>query len=564
MATMSIDKTNFEEHLKKLKHDYAQQLPQKIDALMADWKSLQQQWTTEKIITLHRNIHSLIGSSGTFGFIELSKKARKLEILLKEMQTQTTYTSDQTGSITAFLDELVILTKQSLTPSARDSNTHMTTEPKTQDVIHEVTQDHHGYTAQTSPVIYYLDDDIAASLILIENLSAYGFKATHFQHSKELLAAIAQTPPALVLFDLIMPELSEVKVFELIKDLTKKAIKVFLLSSKADFNSRLSAVRAGANAYIVKPADVPALINTIRSELNLNIQKKAHILIIDDQENILEHYSALLCAAGMSTAFTNNPLETLEKLEQQRPDLILLDINMPLVNGYELAGVIRQFEEYQSIPILFLSAETSTEKKSSLLEIGSDDLLSKDMPPLEFVRQVRSRVERAKILSSFMYEDSLTGLLNHAQIQMAAERALSQAKRYKRSCSIAMIDIDNFKYVNDTYGHQTGDKVLKALAQLLQQRLRTTDYIGRYGGEEFMLVLPETAIQDAGNIVNELRKAFKAIEFIEAQQTFTVSFSAGIAENRDEETTTTLIQRADAALYRTKTSGKNRVCVQFQ
>lgn len=560
MATMSADKNNFEEHLKKLKNEYAQQLPQKITALIADWQSLQQQWTTEKAINLHRNIHSLIGSSGTFGFIELSKKARELEVQLKEMQTQSSISIQQASSIATLFNELTKLSSHSLnTPSGA-----LTDAMSTQLNIQEISQNPQPYPTNQSPVIYYLDDDLAASMMLIDNLSAYGFKATHFQRSKELLAAIANTPPALVLFDLIMPDLPEAKVFDLIKDLTQKGIKVFLLSSKADFNSRLSAVRAGANAYVVKAADIPALINTIRSELNLNIQKKAHILIIDDQESILEYYSALLTAAGMSAAFTNNPLEILEKLEQHRPDLILLDINMPLVNGYELAGVIRQFEEYQSIPILFLSAETSTEKKSSLLEIGSDDLLSKDMSPLEFVRQIRSRVERAKILSSFMYEDSLTGLLNHAQIQMAAERALSQAKRYKRSCSIAMLDIDNFKYINDTYGHQTGDKVLKALAQLLQQRLRTTDYIGRYGGEEFMLALPETAIQDAGNIVNELRKAFKAIEFIEAQQKFTVSFSSGIAENREEETTTTLIQRADAALYRAKTSGKNRVCVQFQ
>lgn len=556
---MNIDKNNFEDHLKKLKSQYAQQLPQKISALIPEWESLQQEWTKEKATLFHRNIHSLIGTSGTFGFIELSKKARELETQLKGMQTQTTITSTEVVSINAHIAALVALAKQSHTPSTQ--NTNMT---KVDANIEEIIQDQQDSFTSISPLIYYLDDDIAASMVLIENLRAYGFKATHFKHSTELLAAIEQATPTLVLFDLIMPDLSEQKVFELIQRLTQKSIKVFVLSSKADFHSRLAAVRSGANAYIAKPADIPALINTIRNELNLNIQKKAHILIIDDQENILEHYSTLLLAAGMGVSFTNNPLETLEKLEQHRPDLILLDINMPLVSGYELAGVIRQFEEYQSIPILFLSAETSNEKKSSLLELGSDDLLSKDMPPLEFVRQIRSRVERAKILSSFMYEDSLTGLLNHAQIQLAAERSLAQAKRYKRSCSIAMIDIDDFKHINDTYGHPTGDKVIKALAQLLQQRLRNTDYIGRYGGEEFMLVLTETAIQDAGNIVNELRKAFKAIEFIEKEMTFTVSFSAGIAENREEETTTTLIQRADAALYRSKTSGKNRVCVQFQ
>ncbi len=557
---MSTEKNNFEEHLKKLKSDYAKQLPGKMDALILEWKSLQEEWTQDKITIFHRNVHSLIGTSGTFGFIELSKKARELEIITKGLQTPEMPAPHITHSIEPLLHTLIAFVKAATQPPAPTINSDLTAD---EGKFKEITNEKSDIQSSSSPVIYYLDDDIAASMVLVENLSAYGFRAKHFKNSKELLTAIQEETPSLVLFDLIMPDLQENDVFDLIHDLVEKDIKVFVLSSKKDFHSRLAAVRSGAHAYIVKPADTPSLINSVRTVLNLNIQKKAQILIIDDQESILEYYNALLVAAGMGVSFTNNPLEILEKLENNRPDLILLDINMPVVNGYELAAVIRQFEEYQSIPILFLSAETSAESKSSLLEVGSDDLLSKGMPPIEFVRQIRSRVERAKILSSFMYEDSLTGLLNHAQIQLAADRALAHCKRYKRHCSIAMIDIDNFKQINDTHGHQTGDKVLKALAQLLQQRLRVTDYIGRYGGEEFMLVLSETTVQDAGNIVNELRKTFSAIEFIEQQHVFSVSFSAGIADYKERETATQLIQRADQALYRSKSGGRNRVCIHY-
>lgn len=560
---MTTEKVKLDDYLKKLKKDYAQQLPKKMEDLTAEWQLLQQAWNKDNTITFHRNIHSLIGTSGTFGLIDLSKKARELETLLKTAGIEQPFLPQDSEQISQLLNELTVL---AITPTENPNPTAIKTMANNASVDNpaEVPAKKQRNQEAVAPLIYYLDDDVAAAIVLVENLNAYGFKSTYFKSSKELLTQIEQQPPSLVIFDLLMPDLTEAKVFELIRQLIKKKIKVFILSSKQDFQSRLAAVRSGANAYIVKPADVPSLINSIRNELHLNLQKSAKILIIDDQETILEYYSSLLSAADMSVSFTNNPLEILEKLEQNRPDLILLDINMPLVTGYEIAAVVRQFEEYQSIPILFLSAETSTEKKSSLLEIGSDDLLSKDIPPLEFVRQIRSRVERAKILSSFMYEDSLTGLLNHAQIQLAAERTLAASLRYKRHCSIAMIDIDNFKNINDSYGHQTGDKVIKALSQLLQQRLRNTDYIGRYGGEEFMLVLPETSVENGGNIVNELRKAFSAIEFMEQRSTFSISFSAGIAESREKESLTTLIRRADEALYRAKNDGKNNVCIHDQ
>ena len=234
---------------------------------------------------------------------------------------------------------------------------------------------------------------------------------------------------------------------------------------------------------------------------------------------------------------------------------------MPIVKGDELAAVIRQYPEYQSIPILFFSGDAHMDQKTQLLEIGSDDLLQKGMPLSELVSQIKSRVERAKILSSFMYEDSLTGLLNHGQIQLAAERTFAITRRHKRTCSFVMMDLDNFKAINDTWGHQTGDKVIKAFSQLLQQRLRPSDYTGRYGGEEFMLVLPETSLEDAGNLANELRKSFAQIDFIEGSQKFNVTFSAGVADNSHCQSASDQIRKTDNALYKAKTSGKNKVCM---
>jgi diguanylate cyclase (GGDEF)-like protein len=571
---MNTTNLSLEENLRRLKTQYATQLPGKITAIMDDWKKIKETWREgtwgkatweqETLTLLHRNIHSLIGSSGTFGFTALSLQARALETALKPfikappkdenlsdiyqlIEDKLQGLLDLTVEITGEIPELISIVEK----EKKDAHSDFIDITSSKDIS----------SFFDSTVIYYLDSDLNASTSLIENLTAYGFTIEHFTEPMGLLEKIREVTPSLVMLNLFLSDYSEAWIFNLSKQLSEKNIKVFILSEKNDFDYRLSAVRASANSYIVKPVDVPALVNSIRSELNINTARPPYILLVDDQPSILDYYSNVLAASGMKVDVSDNPLDVLDRMEKYRPDLIVLDINMPVVRGPELAAVIRQFPEYHSIPILFFSSDMQSEQKTELLEIGSDDLLQKGMPIAELVGQIKSRVERAKILSSFMYEDSLTGLLNHAQIQLAAEKHFMTAKRHKRKACIVMIDLDNFKSVNDTWGHQTGDKVIKAFSQLCQQRLRFSDIIGRYGGEEFMLVLPETDISDAGNLINELRKAFYNLEFIEREVSFRVSFSTGIAESTHCESVTDQIRKADEALYRAKNGGKNKVCL---
>jgi diguanylate cyclase (GGDEF)-like protein len=560
-------KPTFEENLKRLKDQYAVQLPEKIKAVMDDWIRIKNTWEQEVITRLHRNVHSLIGTSGTFGFSALSTQARELETALKpftQASPQSTDLPEIYRLIEQKLQKLLDLLDQINSANGIDSNITDNINITDSKSFIDVKNSKDSSNLLDKTLIYYLDDDLASSAALAENLNSYGFTTEHFREPLSMLERIREQPPALVILDLIIPDFSESWVFNLSRQLTEKKIKTFILSGKKEFDYRLSAVRAGASCYIVKPANIPSLVNNIRAELNINPFKPPHILLVDDQDSILDYYSTVLAAAGMKVDVSDNPLDVLDRMEKHRPDLIILDINMPIVKGNELAAVIRQFPEYQSIPILFFTNDTGTVQKTDLLEIGSDDLLHKGMPIAELVRQIKSRVDRAKILSSFMYEDSLTGLLNHAQIQLAAEKNYALANRHQRLSSIAMIDLDNFKTINDTWGHQTGDKVIKAFSQLLQQRLRASDIIGRYGGEEFMLVLPETSVNDAGAAVNEIRKMFQNIEFYAGTEKFQLSFSAGIAEASHSKSVSEQIRKADEALYRAKTSGKNKVCMSLQ
>lgn len=560
---MTTGKITFEQKLAALKAEYKLQIPKKLADIGEDWNKLIEQWSAETFSILYRNVHSLIGTSGTFGFTELSRSARALEIALKPLlQTPAEPLKDDkklVGLINSNIHQL-----STLLEAIQRADTHSADVSDTAKLREQLSVHNEPEITNNNTLIYYLDDELTRPGLLVDQLSSYGFKVVHFLRMQDFLSALEKEKPSLALLDLILPDVDEAYIFLQAKIMYNAGIKVIFLSGKDDIESRLAGVRAGAQAYLSKGTDVPRLVEIIRRALRLRVTTPARVLIVDDQDSVAQFYGNILTQAGINTTVTTNPFNILTLMQDCVPDLLLLDFNMPNINGDELGAIIRQHEQYQSIPMLFLSAEVNAERKTCLLEIGSDDLLLKGMPPEELVRQVKSRIARAKTLSSMMYQDSLTGLLNHAQIQLAAERVFSNCKRQKTISCIAMIDIDNFKKINDNYGHLTGDRVIKALANILEQRFRLTDYIGRFGGEEFMLVLPDININEAATLLNNLRKAFAAIEFNEDASKFTVSFSAGIAESSGMNSFMRQIKCADEALYRAKTRGRNLVCVNLK
>lgn len=161
-----------------------------------------------------------------------------------------------------------------------------------------------------------------------------------------------------------------------------------------------------------------------------------------------------------------------------------------------------------------------------------------------------------------MTRDGLTGLIKHASIKEALQTEWETVRRHPRSFSVVMLDIDHFKAVNDTYGHAVGDLVIASVGTLLRQHFRSTDKLGRYGGEEFALVLPNCSAEIAARLVNGLREAFAAIQFMGAGQRFSCTLSAGVIDNQKfpEASPEALIDQADKALYRAKRGGRNRVC----
>jgi diguanylate cyclase (GGDEF)-like protein len=227
-----------------------------------------------------------------------------------------------------------------------------------------------------------------------------------------------------------------------------------------------------------------------------------------------------------------------------------------------LAQVIRLNQDWLKIPITYLSSELDVEKRISAMGRAGDDFLTKPLSDRELVAAVSVRAARSRQLSDALDRDSLTGLLKHSRIKEQVDLELSRAMRANAALSVVMLDLDHFKVVNDTYGHAAGDKVIKALAHLLRQRLRKTDAIGRYGGEEFVAVLPNCAAGEALTLMEDVRQNFNELVFTTDEQTFKVSLSAGIASYiRGSSRSEQLLQDADKALYRAKSQGRNQVCL---
>lgn len=336
-------------------------------------------------------------------------------------------------------------------------------------------------------------------------------------------------------------------------------LPIVMISSRGDMATRLQAARAGIQVYLVKPLSPHDLIDQLEQFAPATAPEPLNILLVEDSRTQAMYFSDILERAGMQVYVEADPLQVLNALEDRAIDLILMDMYMPNCNGHELARVVRQVPRYASIPIVFLSSETKVERQLDAMSRGGDDFLTKPIEAEHLIRSVTIRAERARTLRSLMVTDNLTGLLNHTRIKEELENEVSRTQRRGGQLAFIMLDIDRFKSINDTHGHPVGDMVIRSLARLLQQRLRRSDAIGRYGGEEFAIIMPDASSEQAASILDGIRRSFASLSHDGAGEPFSVTFSAGVAGFPALTTADALTAAADAALYRAKHQGRNRI-----
>lgn len=345
---------------------------------------------------------------------------------------------------------------------------------------------------------------------------------------------------------------------------TFKASQLLALSVEPGFETLITALRAGCDACLPVATAITAIVAQILEMNGSQEQEAFRVLIVEDSLTAIKAIERVLTEQKILTRSVSKPHTLLPVLEEFQPDLILMDMYMPDCTGVEAARVIRQYKQYLSIPIVYLSGETEIALQVEALRLGGDHFLTKPFNPVFLNAVVNSKIERYRALRRSMYHDSLTGLLNHTSTKQAVRQALLLAQRNEQPLTVLMLDIDHFKQVNDRYGHAAGDQIIRSLAWLLRQRVRKTDIVGRYGGEEFLVALPNADAARALRIMDKIRQDFHEIRHRYLDSQFHVSFSGGLvccdalgAESFPDAES--LIHAADTALYDAKRGGRNRL-----
>lgn len=298
------------------------------------------------------------------------------------------------------------------------------------------------------------------------------------------------------------------------------------------------------------------------SDEYVNITDRGKVLLVDDDVTILKLLEDALTAEGYTVYICDDPESVPDLIALTRPDVVILDVIMPRVDGYELLEQIKTNDEYCDMYVFFLSAAKDTEDRIKGMRAGADDYITKPFIIEEVIARVETVLRRGNRCREMLIRDSLTDVYSRYYFN---QRIIEEIERYKRGksvFSIAFLDLDHYKLVNDKYGHQVGDTVLKEFASLLSKNLRKCDSVYRYGGEEFIILLPDTSEAKAHVAVDRLREKISEERIKTGEDEVNIAFSAGISQiNGPEDTALKLVNRADRAMYHAKRLGRDKVVI---
>lgn len=506
---------------------------------------------------IHLILHSISGSAGNFGFDKISEEARRIDEKLKESVSQ----SEQDTVIKLISNDVTHfchLLDGAGVDNASSSGQSLSTGKAPQKSIPSRSA-HEGE-------VWLIDENEKLAGELSKQLVNFNFKISTVTLKEAIKLADKGGWPDATIVDMEGHPFNTTEDFKTLFTTMEEAPKGLIMLSENDtFDQQIKAAKIRATSFLKKPVDLSKLISHLEAVVNKEKSAQPRVMLIDDDKELCSLMKLELESQGMQVSILHDVRNIVSELYEFRPELLLLDMEMPEYSGIDIALLVRQNVQFESLPIVYLSAERNLDKQTEALLFDADDFLVKPISNERLVSAIRSRVQRARNLEQLISKDGLTGLLKHATIKEHAERELMRARRDESPISMVMLDIDYFKHVNDTYGHATGDTVIASLAALLRHRFRQTDIVGRYGGEEFLVIFPNTQEHEAVKIVDAIRIAFSEIQFSADNQTFCCTLSAGCVCSNDlpdQIDASELVEAADKALYTSKKNGRNQVSTQ--
>ena len=334
--------------------------------------------------------------------------------------------------------------------------------------------------------------------------------------------------------------------------------QMIYLGTHQKIENTVELMHSGIDISIPVEEGTAAVINCIL-DLVQSIEPEQHrVLVVGTTRVAVKLIQRTLSEHDIDSRAIRGPEHLLDELQTYQPDLILMGMYMPGINGVETTRVLRQMPTYRSLPIIYLSSESDVGMQVEALRLGGDQFLNTPFNPVILAAVVKTRIERFRQIQRSTQHDGLTGLLNHTAAKSALQTMVAKLPPFSM-LTVVMIDIDHFKSVNDTYGHPVGDLVIRDLGWLLKGRLRSSDLIGRYGGEEFLIALPDITPEQAHAVIDSVRKDFSSLPHTHANGVLRCTFSAGTASFPEFTTAPLLTEAADFALLRAKQKGRNQV-----
>ena len=449
------------------------------------------------------------------------------------------------------------------------------------------------------PKILIVDDEPLNVKLLSAILPQDQYDTIPAYNGEEALDIVAKGSLDLILLDIMMPGLNGYEVTRILKnDHKSQDIPIILVTAFGGTDNKIKGIETGADEFINKPVNTTELLARVKSLLRLKQyqdQLKARncsiksftgpdkngtcsgddhtlpsILIVEDNAIDAKLIQRFLEGEPYQIKLAKDGEESLYLAQKHHIDLILLDIVLPRKNGYEVCKILKGKEQTKNIQIIAITSLNDLDSKVKGIESGADDYLGKPVNKHELKTRVKSLLKKKAYLDKLCakYEmavqsaitDNLTGLYSRGYFDHFLDLEIKRSHRQKTPVALLMIDIDNFKQINDTFGHLAGDKILKQLGDLIRFNIREIDLAARYGGEEFAVVMSNTDTQEAEKAAERIRQSIQENGFADSNSIVTVSIGIALfpldAKSMDE-----LIEKADTSLYKAKRDGKNRVCV---
>lgn len=445
-------------------------------------------------------------------------------------------------------------------------------------------------------------DDVAINLKLLEaRLTAEYFDVSLAMSGPEALAICGQGRVDVVLLDVMMPGMDGFETCRRLKaDPMTAHIPVVMVTALDQPGDRVKGLEAGADDFLTKPVDEIALLARVRSLARLKMThdelrgravtaaglgttslfeglladrgERGHVLIVDERESSYLRLAGAL-GATQKVDIETSPQEAIFRAAEANYDVVLISLGFKDFDALRLCGQLRSLERTRNVPIILVADLEERTRLLRGLELGVNDYLTRPVDRNELVARVRAQIKRKRFADAMretVYAsmeaaivDPLTGVNNRRYLDSHLAAMLAQASAQRKPVSVMLLDIDHFKRVNDTHGHEAGDAVLRGFSARVKSTIRGADLLARMGGEEFVVAMPDTTVEVAWKVAERLREAVAATPFaVRDDLTIPITVSVGVATREEGADADDLLRRADRALYRSKSDGRNRVSLE--